>query len=441
MDDNLKNYIFVDDADMKEQISDELLNESTAEFIEECKMENLLLSVFDEIDVSQKTLDTISETDEGLVYLAGDVLETIKKNKRKQRKQQFIYIFSGIAAVLALSFVLINLNTGTPQLFYTKSDTLGKSAPKNLKFKETIQLPEGVVVRIIEDSEYELVNSENEFLRLTKGSIYVEVDSRANKSPLYFKMPHNTVKVIGTSFTLTCDSKSSFVAVHEGTVELIKKDKVVKVSARQSASANKDFLGKIDILNGLERLYSFEKLNDLNFEGSPKLTRGIIGNALKLDGASKVILPRSSQVPEESISFWFQVKEFFDEPQAIIGQNHHLHSKDGFNIFVNNGHLSLQLKKCFNKSKGNKTAIIKNKWHHVVFTRGQSGDYSLYLDGKVIVSGNFQYFYRTENILLGKSQVTHWKPFVGSVDELRIYNRPLSYKEQRVILHNGTGAN
>ena len=431
MDDKLKDYIHEGDLEKKKLQSEELLNESAAEFLEERKMDNLLSLSFQGIDVSAKALETIKDSEEELPDLADNVLRTIGENKRKKN---IIYFISGLAAVLALSIVLINLNTGIMQFSAQKEDSQEKPEYQNKKYKEIIELSEGVTIRIVEDSTYELIDSQDEFLRLKKGHVLIEVKSRKDKPPLFFKMPHSTVKVTGTAFTLKCDSESSYVNVHEGAVELIKKGRVIKLSANQFDSSNRNFMDSGDVLSGLENQYSFEKISGLNIEGSPKLVEGVRGSAIKFAGASKVIIPRSTKVRQESISFWFKVDEFYNEPQSIIGQNNSNNSVLGFNIVISKGgFLVLQLKDRSKMNKSNKTPIAKGKWHHVAFTRSLDGDFAFYLDGNQILSDNFRYWYAREDIYLGKSLAPYWKYFRGAVDELRIYNRPLSSKEVRKI--------
>jgi len=428
MDDKLKDFINEDDSIRKEKLSEELINESTSEFMEESKIDNLLSLSFDELDVSDEVLETVKESDADMPHLAENVLQTIYKDKKK--KNSVIYFVSGLAAVLALSFVLMNLNTGPWQFSSKKQDNPETTRNQTKKYKEIVKLPEGVVVKLIEDSTYELINNDKEFLRLTKGHVVVNVESRKNKKPLFFTMPDSTVKVTGTTFTLRCDSEESYVSVQEGSVEVIKDGKVIKLSENQFDIASKDFLDTGDVINGLEKVYSFEKLDGLDFKGSPGLVKGIVGSAINFDGASQLIIPRSGRIHEESVSFWFKVNEFDKQPQSILGQHQINNSDNGFNIVINKKEqLSLQLKNRLKMNKGNSLPLVENKWYHAVFIRSNTGDYSFYVDGKLILTENFKYSYRSQDIHIGKSLTTYWSPFNGAVDELRIYSRPLTEKE------------
>lgn len=74
-----------------------------------------------------------------------------------------------------------------------------------------------------------------------------------------------------------------------------------------------------------------------------------------------------------------------------------------------------------------------NKWYHVVIN-DEYGNVSVYVDGKKVAENALGGFESTgENLLIGRDEIGNY--FTGCLDDLRIYNRPLSEEEIRALYH------
>ncbi len=208
------------------------------------------------------------------------------------------------------------------------------------------------------------------------------------------------------------------------------------------------------------------------------LAKGIKGNGLYFDGNESfaLIANRELSVPHTfqklgkgSISVWFKVDhipdhngiapifyygnstkcDFFDAANEglIIEVGHspiHIASKRVYFTIWKNGCTYPSF--CFDSSY----PIMEGKWYHLVVVVGE--DYNTgYLNGLEMISRNYNFgtsnysqFFEDapnpERLWLGKG---HWdrkeQYLEGTIDELRIYNKPLSF-EQVKTLYADTGA-
>ena len=438
MDKKISDYIFENDANEKRMKATELLNESAEDFAEEQELENLLCLSFKNLDMSEKILGTVHQLEKNTnAKLSENVISSLKTRKRKRI---IIWSISAAAAILFLSFVLMNL--GGRKHFEIKL----VSADKNLiienpdgsqtvkqgstvKGAVEIKFPKGVYARSFEDTVYRFTDSNSEFLILEEGEMDISVQSRKGKTPLYFKMPHASVKVIGTSFIIRCDGKSSEVTVREGVVELV----TAHGSERVSAGETRTSLGLTDLETVPEPAgkwkFSFESLKEgIDYLGFPELVAGKKGKCLKFDGTTSAALFRNRDIEEESISFWLKIENEFTPARSILSQHDKKGSVNGFHIYLLKDKLFLQFKDK-NKSHDRSTVFEKNKWHHLVFSRSNDGRYSLYSNSVLIFSGDFKYSYNSDYLNIGKSPDDFWKPFEGYLDELRVFDRVLSPEE------------
>jgi hypothetical protein len=93
-------------------------------------------------------------------------------------------------------------------------------------------------------------------------------------------------------------------------------------------------------------------------------------------------------------------------------------------------------------TSSNFASVNNNQWHQIAFTRtfGGSGSTLLYVDG-VLVSGTYTSGSETASIFLidadlfiGRQSATSTLDFIGSIDDVRIYNRILSQSEIQGLL-------
>ncbi len=231
--------------------------------------------------------------------------------------------------------------------------------------------------------------------------------------------------------------------------------------------------------DGLVSHWSFDELNSSQFKDhsvnsnhgtvyGAKLTEGIRGNALYFDGIDDFAsIPGEGNMPPielegleyGSISLWFKVEEvpldhgiapifyygteeicdFFDAANKglIIEVGHspiHYQSEKLYFTIWKDGCTYPSF--CFDT----RFPVSKNEWHHFVAVVGP--DYNTgYLDGEEMTNRRYnfgspkhsQFFadaVEHEKLWLGKG---HWdrtiQHFKGAIDEVRIYNRPLSSDE------------
>ena len=71
------------------------------------------------------------------------------------------------------------------------------------------------------------------------------------------------------------------------------------------------------------------------------------------------------------------------------------------------------------------------KWHHFVFTFNGTNNAFFYIDGTVVGSGdpNASWSLNGQPVRRGTATDSFWNTFTGSLDDVRIYNRVLSYQE------------
>lgn len=242
--------------------------------------------------------------------------------------------------------------------------------------------------------------------------------------------------------------------------------------------------------NNLVTHWSFDSVSDSTFNDETgnttygtfygaKLIQGIKGQALSFDGKNDYArIPQDGKKPpvilsnlgKGSISVWFKVEniptdygiapifyygtekkcDFFDAANKglIIELGHSPVYQGSQSIFFTiwkNGCTYPSF--CFDSNK----PIPENEWHHFVAVVGE--DYNTgYLNGEEMTNrrynfGNESYsqFFEDavahEKLLIGKG---HWdrttQYFDGAIDEIKIYNKPLSAEEvKNLYLRNATG--
>ena len=431
MDEKLEQFLHEDDSQNKSELYKDLINENTEDLTKELGTDNLLHFAFDPIDITEKTMQTLDTVDEFDQNFSVNVMQTIN---RRERNKTVTWIISGIAAILALSLVLMNLNSRKSDSQNNHARSSGDNGLNASEIQEVLLLPEGVRITVYKNSKFEVLNEEKSYLSLKSGKLKVEVESRKGKTPLLFHMPHGTVKVIGTVFDLQCNAEESSVNVIEGRVVFIRNKESINITAGETGNSTQVGLTKsINHNQSVQKeasKYSFDNLKQFKTEGSPILAEGFIGNGIKLDGKSSVTIDRKESSSSETFSFWVKAEMSDDKPRVLLCQHDKGGSYNGFNIFLVEHKLKLQLKNHDNLLKDTADKEIElNKWHHVAFSRSSGGEFKFYLNGLFISEGNFPYKYRTSELIIGKSQNSWWSPFVGTVDELRIFPRALSEAE------------
>lgn len=245
-----------------------------------------------------------------------------------------------------------------------------------------------------------------------------------------------------------------------------------------------------DICRGLIAHYTFDEKNGTiamdhstyEINGTvygAKWTEGTINGALDFDGLNDYVqIPDNQSPPPEhlknfdqgTISFWFKsdyiptdnaVAPLFQygkkNPCEVINNANggliielghdplHKESKRIYFTFFSNG-CELYPSLCFDSNKN----LRENEWYHYVVVVGHYNNIGYntgYLNGKEMLDRHYNFanaftaeFFKDavmhESLFLGKgfwNEELHY--FDGKIDDLRIYNRPLSTEEVNQLYH------
>ena len=221
--------------------------------------------------------------------------------------------------------------------------------------------------------------------------------------------------------------------------------------------------------NGLQALYTFDDgsgttLTDSSGNGKNGTINEAVwasgknGSGLKFDGVNDYVSVPLMNNDEISIAAWFY-KDSKDTTyaDAIFGgwrwnSDSQLHegfdlrfyqkSPDTINfIVVTQDNSGYRTTKTAQKNLGNSVG----SWYHVVGTYNKTtGEQKLYVNGQLVntqnhTAGNTVVPYTMNaNMRIGHSRVNNGY-FNGTIDDMRIYNKPLSSQEVQGLYNNGTG--
>ena len=136
---------------------------------------------------------------------------------------------------------------------------------------------------------------------------------------------------------------------------------------------------------------------------------------------------------EVSISFWFRSSTITNDIQVML-QGAYL----GFGIYLapHTGKAMAFFDGSSSRAVQSKHSLSDGAWHHIVAT-SNGRKTSLYVDGvfqgdrnETMKRGNGNYY---NKLFFGRSNLD-LQPFIGTLDEVRIYNRILSQKEIDLLL-------
>ena len=209
------------------------------------------------------------------------------------------------------------------------------------------------------------------------------------------------------------------------------------------------------LANGLTAYWSFDgNLNDPvgKFNGTARGTApiaygaGKAGQGLVLDGSNFVEItggdPNKLQFPAGSMSVggWFKVGAFDKDWQSLIskgeGSNYRVARRGNSNAIAYAGGVGEGADDAPNVNDGN--------WHHFVAVSDATGaefGTALYIDGKrygvnatkpVLAAG-------TKNLFIGENPEALNRRWVGSIDDIGIWNRVLSAGEVGLLYNGGAG--
>lgn len=201
--------------------------------------------------------------------------------------------------------------------------------------------------------------------------------------------------------------------------------------------------------------------NDAAIHGTPKFVTGKVGDAIKFDGKNDYIDLTTlgdfgKLLGKASVEMWIKTKNQTDWMTLLNTNANHCPKwsiefngeKEEIGFFQREGMLfyaiSLRSKDgrtCGGGTSGRTSSVFDGEWHHFVWTQnyiinvaGGSGGKIMYIDGvKKPLSthsfnGNRDFFPFEMPVTLGAMRVDNNTQgfFEGYIDELRLYNRPLT---------------
>ena len=173
---------------------------------------------------------------------------------------------------------------------------------------------------------------------------------------------------------------------------------------------------------------------------------GKFGQGIDLDGVDQFV-----QTPVEneemfdfqdgtgfSISAWFSVNEFSKNWQALIakgeGNRWRVHRRGGENILTGNGGNA--------DVPGGTGDINDGELHHIVLVSDpENGEVRLYSDGELVSTGGAPAIQSNENpMMIGENPDARNRTWSGIIDDVGIWNRPLTEDEIVQLGENSIGA-
>ena len=219
---------------------------------------------------------------------------------------------------------------------------------------------------------------------------------------------------------------------------------------------------KIDIINDIAKDVWGE--NNATIYGDPNTATGIVGEALKFDGRNDYVDLTTlgdfgEQLGKSTFEAWIRTTNTTDW-MTLINTNGHLCPNWGIQInarrtkdalvmaerMLSFNHSLTDGKQCFPIALGDYSPIFDGKWHHIVYIldfeineAGGRGHERVYIDSirrprsTTNVREEFGFFPFTAPVILGARKLdnTAVSFFKGYIDEVRIYDRPLT--ENQII--------
>ena len=182
--------------------------------------------------------------------------------------------------------------------------------------------------------------------------------------------------------------------------------------------------------------------NGTNNEASPTTDRfGNENGAFEFDGVNDFI-NSNNNFDISTISFWF--KTDFIGSNEIMGQRYDpVEEENNWQVFFReNESLAINVyNPVYSTSDIINESIVDSKWHHLVLISGSNGLFAyvdnvnrLQLESYTNILGSFP---NDDELMIGKAGDNgSWDYFNGSIDDVRIYNRPLSESEIATLFDN-----
>ena len=229
------------------------------------------------------------------------------------------------------------------------------------------------------------------------------------------------------------------------------------------------------VTDGLVSYWTFDRVHIINktatdvwgdnngkISGNPKVVPGQVGEALEFDGAGDFVNLTTlgdfgRQLGTSSFETWIKTSNTTDWMTLINTRGaecpnwgielNGVNRRDGLEIIAGTLHHYIGIggpKGCGGAGSGNSMAIFDGKWHHIVYTNdyvinevGGNGKRIIYIDGvsgspsNHGFGGNRAFSPFTAPVTLGARKFPGKSTgyFMGMIDEVRFYDRPLTPDE------------
>lgn len=160
-----------------------------------------------------------------------------------------------------------------------------------------------------------------------------------------------------------------------------------------------------------------------------KIAKGKIGKGLELTSKKSVIDIKDVKTKNLSVSLWYKFKDTKNHWNTLLCRDgatyHHLLIQSKSNVI--GGYAG--------GFKRSKLSLKKGQWYHlvVIFNKDQ---YTLYANGKEILSTKL---FSNEKAPLSRIGNYVGQGALGVIDEVAVWNRPLSQKEAARLYNGGKG--
>jgi hypothetical protein len=219
-----------------------------------------------------------------------------------------------------------------------------------------------------------------------------------------------------------------------------------------------------DLNTGLMAKYTFDDCNASDTSGNNNTGTiigtalckdGIIGQAMHFDGSTYIkVKDAPSLRPNDqlTISFWIKADSLQNLWSAIIykGIDNNCAENRSYTIWLNKDQHFHQASAgdntCQHTLDSKKTNVLTSWVHYVGVIDRKNHLMQIYINGKLSssVSDNFSSFNNnTYDLKIGYSenQLSWESPFTGLLDEVRLYNRTLSFAEINTLYNEGASIN
>ena len=181
-----------------------------------------------------------------------------------------------------------------------------------------------------------------------------------------------------------------------------------------------------------------------NMTASSSASVGKLGQALTFDSIDDKVSASSTGVlnitSTLTISAWIYPRSYgVNSLGRIVDKNN---GTVGYTLFTDNSNVSKGISFAINSTNtGTETlsvanSIVLNRWQHVIVTFNGNRLASIYINGMFVGSSTLNAFPTTSSAInfgIGSRTFDNLRNFDGKIDDVRIYNRPLSATEVKSL--------